>query len=148
MKNTIILAVVLALCCGLAAQTHTYPALDTTNNFLGTNTFPIVSGFYFVDGTVYTTPQQAVTASCAATPAGGTVFIGPGSFSIPLTMCSGITLVGAGKDQADSTTCPTTLTYSGTTTALSIASMNHIYIGNMCIKYTGVGTSAIAIILG
>src|SRR5437764_6439283 len=65
-----------------------------------------INGFFYVDGTNYTTVQQAITAACGA--GGGTVFIPSGTYSqnSPFTLCSNLNLIGTGSAQADAGACP------------------------------------------
>jgi len=96
-----------------------------------------VNGFFYVDGTNYTTVQQAITAACAA--GGGTVFIPSGTYvqNSPFTLCSNLNLIGAGRAQADATSCPTTITTTMTSGDLfSIVNMTDIHMSDFCIKNT------------
>lgn len=69
-----------------------------------------INGFFYVDGTIFTTVQAAITAACAA--GGGTVLIPPGTYpqNSPFTLCSNLNLMGAGRCQVDAGNCPTTIT--------------------------------------
>ncbi len=116
---------------------------DGSQSFAGPLTISNINGVFYVDGSKYATPQAAVTDACAA--GGGTVFIKPGTFPVPGTLCSSLRMIGSGKGQGELNQCVTTLTYSGSGDALALLSMNHIYLSDMCLKYTGVATSAVAI---
>src|SRR5439155_1787561 len=80
-------------------------ATQSINGPLNLNGFKLtdsnINGFLYVDGTTFTTIQQAITAVCAV--GGGTVFVPPGTYpqNTPFVICSSLKLVGAGSGQAD-----------------------------------------------
>jgi hypothetical protein len=105
-------------------------------------TGPKINGFFYVDGVTYTTIQQAITAACAATPAGGTVYVPPGTYpqNSQFTLCNDIYLIGAGRSTCDSVTAPTTITTTLTTGDLfNVTSLSHVHISGICVKNIGTG---------
>jgi hypothetical protein len=105
-----------------------------------------VNGFVYVDGINFTTIQQAITSVCAA--GGGTVLVQPGSYpqNSSFTLCSNLTLIGAGRGQADVVNCPTTITTSMTSGDLfPITNMNDIHLSDFCIKNTATAGANAAI---
>lgn len=88
-------------------------AMQSINGPLNLNGFRFIdsniNGFFYVDGTNFSTVQAAITAACAA--GGGTVLIPPGTYpqNSPFTLCSNLNLIGAGRCQVDAGNCPTTI---------------------------------------
>lgn len=131
MKRLSFLALIALLCLVVSGRSH---AQDVTYNSVTTGN---VSGFYYVDGVNYTTVQLAITAACNATPSGGTIFIGAGSWArnTPFVLCSNLTIVGTGKCQVDATNCPTMITTTMTTGDLfPVSNMTDIRLSNFGIK--------------
>jgi hypothetical protein len=100
-----------------------------------------INGFLYVDGTTFTTVQQAITAVCAV--GGGTVYVPPGTYpqNSSFTLCSNLYLIGAGRSTCDQTAAPTTITTTITSGDLFpvIGVMDHVHISGMCIKNIGTG---------
>ena len=114
-------------------------AMQSINGPLNLNGFRFIdsniNGFFYVDGTNFTTVQAAITAACAA--GGGTVLIPPGIYpqNSPFTLCSNLNLIGAGKAQADAGSCPTTLTTTMTVGDLFPFSQTaDVHLSDFCIK--------------
>jgi hypothetical protein len=109
----------------------------------GPLTSPTINGFFFVDGTTYITPQQAISAACAF--GGGTVFISPGVYAQngPFALCSNLNIIGAGRCQVDAVNCPTLITTTMTTGDLfPITNMTDIHLADFGVKATASGANA------
>jgi len=113
--------------------------MQSINGPLNLNGFRLsdsnINGFFYVDGTTFTTVQSAITAACAA--GGGTVFIPPGTYpqNSPFTLCSNLNLIGAGKAQADAGPCPTMITTTMTSGDLfPFSQMADGHMADFCIK--------------
>ncbi len=114
-------------------------ATQSINGPLNMNGFKLtdsnINGFFYVDGTTFTTIQQAITAACAV--GGGTVYIPSGTYpqNSPFTLCSNLNLIGAGKCQADINSCPTLITTAITSgDLLPIANMTDIHLSDFGVK--------------
>lgn len=115
-------------------------ATQSINGPLNMNGFKLtnssnINGFFYVDGTTYTTVQQAITAACLV--GGGTVYIPSGTYpqNSPFTLCSNLSLVGAGRCQADVNSCPTLITTSMTSGDLfPITNMADIHLSDFGVK--------------
>jgi hypothetical protein len=120
-------------------------ATQSINGPLNMNGFKLtdsnINGFIYVDGTTFTTIQQAITAVCAV--GGGTVYVPPGTYpqNTSFTLCSNLYLIGAGRSTCDQTPAPTTITTTITSGDLFpvIGVMDHVHISGMCIKNIGTG---------
>ena len=79
-------------------------ATQSINGPLNMNGFKLtdsnINGFLHVDGTTFTTIQQAITAACAN--GGGTVYVPPGTYpqNSSFMLCPGLNLIGAGRNTA------------------------------------------------
>src|ERR1044071_2493017 len=96
-----------------------------------------MNGIYVVDGATYPTIQAAISAACAGTPIGGTVFIPPGSYAqnSAFTLCSNLNIIGAGRCQADWMSCPTLITTTMTTGDLfPIVNMTDIHLSDFGVR--------------
>ncbi len=120
-------------------------ATQSINGPLNMNGFKLtdsnINGFFYVDGTTFTTIQQAITAACAV--GGGTVYIPSGTYpqNSPFTLCSNLYLIGAGRSTCDQTAAPTTITTTITSGDLFpvVGVMDHVHISGICIKNIGIG---------
>lgn len=115
-------------------------ATQSINGPLNMNGFKLtdsnINGFFYVDGTTFTTIQQAITAACAV--GGGTVFIPSGTYpqNSPFTLCSNLNLIGAGRCQADAnSSCPTLITTTMTSGDLfPITNMTDIHLSDFGVR--------------
>ncbi|HEV3036509.1 MAG TPA: hypothetical protein VHA33_01740 [Candidatus Angelobacter sp.] len=120
-------------------------ATQSINGPLNMNGFKLtdsnINDFLYVDGTTFTTVQQAINAACAV--GGGTVYIPSGTYpqNSPFTLCSNLYLIGSGRSTCDQTVAPTTITTTITSGDLFpvIGAMDHVHILGMCIKNIGSG---------
>ena len=125
-------------------------ATQSINGPLNMNGFKLtdsnINGFFYVDGTTFTTVQQAINAACAV--GGGTVYIPAGTYpqNSPFVLCSSLKLVGAGSGQADSVPCATTITTTlSNGDLLPFNTVNDSYLSDVCIKNIGVAGANAAI---
>ncbi len=126
-------------------------ATQSINGPLNMNGFRLtdsnINGFVYVDGTTFTTIQQAITAVCAV--GGGTVYVPPGTYpqNSSFVICSSLKLVGAGSGQADSiASCATTITTTlSSGDLLPFNAVNDSYLSDMCIKNIGTAGANAAI---
>jgi hypothetical protein len=131
----------------------TNPAQASTqsiNGPLNLNGFKLtdsnINGFVYVDGTTFTTIQQAITSVCSI--GGGTVFIPPGTYAqnLSFVLCSNLNLIGAGRGQSDVVTCPTTINAGLTSGDLfPITNMTDIHLSDFCVKNTATAGANAAI---
>ena len=125
-------------------------ATQSINGPLNMNGFKLtdsnINGFLYVDGTTFTTIQQAITAACAV--GGGTVYIPSGTYpqNSPFVLCSNLKLVGSGSGQADLSPCATTITTTLTSgDLLPFNTVNDSYLSDICIKNVGTAGANAAI---
>jgi hypothetical protein len=117
-------------------------ATQSINGPLNMNGFKLtdsnINGFFYVDGTTFTTIQQAITAACAV--GGGTVYVPSGTYpqNSPFTLCSNLNLLGAGRGDATGSGCVTTITTTLASGDLfPITNMKAIHLSDFCINNIG-----------
>jgi hypothetical protein len=118
-------------------------ATQSINGPINMNGFKLtdsnINGFLYVDGTTFTTIQQAITAACAN--GGGTVYVPPGTYpqNSSFALCAGLNLIGAARNTADNAACATTITTTLTNAELFPVTQDHVHISDMCLKNNGLG---------
>src|SRR5581483_457208 len=131
-----------------------YARLDGGNQpFLGPIRSCVMNGMYVAGSSCYPTIHQAITAVCTSSPAGGAIWIPPGTYvensSLSVangTWCNSVALLGAGAGQCDSVTPPVTITSTITSGHLIDGlNANDWGVFNVCLKNTGTGSTGAAI---